>query len=384
MIQGSIAKWFKKEGEFVEADELLAEISTDKATVEYRALDEGFLRKIVVEEGREVPINTTLALFSKDKEESLVEFVEKAPTPEKSTVPLKQKIEPTTKPPSTGTRLKVTPLARKLALEQGIDLKDLRGTGPGGRITSRDLKGKREVGLEKTEGRPEKAALYEERPLSRLRAVLARRLVEAKQTIPHFYIEQVINAAHLLDFRSQLHEVKRVAVTFNDCVTRAVALSLKAHPEINSGFNRETNQQILFKSVDVAIAVSLEEGLITPIIRQADTLSLFDISLNIKALARKAREGKLEMHEFQGASFTISNLGMYGITRFQAIINPPQGAILAVGGIVRTPVVQESNVIPGHVMHLTLSLDHRIIDGVQAAQFLKTVQNYLENPASLL
>lgn len=424
MEEGTIAKWHKKDGDFVEAGDLLMEVATDKATVEYNALDSGWLRKIIVPEGGEAVVNQPIAVFTENKDESIEGYKpegeagkEAKPQPAKeggegATHPQKEPVEakqikeekpapksqqlkqpafvpaPSPKPQAAKTeaRIMASPLAKKLAIEKGLDLSTVKGTGPGNRIMQRDLEKAQPLakGLPGRREEPKEAAgSFVEEALNPIRKVVAKRLQESKTFIPHFYVHQAINANAMDEIRDQLSNVDYKA-TINDFVIRACALSLREHPEINSGFNSANNTLIRFKTVDISIAVDTENGLITPIVRHADFKSLGEISSEIRALAKKAKEGKLQPHEFQGGSFTVSNLGMFGITDFQAIINPPQAGILAVSGIRNVPVVKNGEIVPGKLMNVSLSVDHRVIDGVMAAKFIKTLQTYLENPASLL
>jgi pyruvate dehydrogenase E2 component (dihydrolipoamide acetyltransferase) len=269
----------------------------------------------------------------------------------------------------TTQRLRASPLAKKLAKEKGINLADISGTGPRGRIVAKDVE------------MPVVASV--EVALTPMRKVIAQRLVEAKRSIPHFYITQIVDIEPLVNFRQQM-EALHCKVSINDCLIKACALALREHPMVNSGFDAQAQVMLPHSSVDISVAVSLESGLITPIVKQADRKSLQEISQEVKALAAKAKSGKLALHEFQGGSFTLSNLGMLGITEFKAIINLPQAAILAAGGIQEVPVIKEGQVVAGKVMHLTLSADHRIIDGVEGAKFMKSIQKKLENPISLV
>ena len=284
-------------------------------------------------------------------------------------------------------RLLASPLARKLAKEKGIDLTTVKGTGAGHRIMSRDLDlGQPEaiVAFGSVHEAPTvQPGTYEEEALTPMRKIIGQRLQESKTFIPHFYVIQDVRADALYAIREQLKNVG-VKATFNDFVVRAIALALRNHPVVNSGFNSVNNTIIHFKTIDISIAVSVGGGLITPIVRHADYKNIGELSAEIKTLATRARAGKLEKHEYTGGSFTISNLGMYGISEFSAIINPPQAAILAVGGIEDKPVVEDGKVVPGKVLRLTLSADHRVIDGAAGAEFMKTLQKYLENPAMLL
>lgn len=407
MEMGTLVKWHKKEGDQVETGDLLFEVATDKATVEYNAIDTGWIAKILVQEGKDADINQPVAILTEEKGESIEGFApeiisEEKPV-EKKTAPqvtihaekeAPKKEKPKTKPTLTQQpasekreekRVLASPLAKRLAKEQGVDLSSMQGTGPSGRIMSRDLVGvKKSVNERSRKILPDIApGSYTEETLSPMRKIISQRLQESKSTIPHFYVEQKINAEALVSFREQLKQLK-YNISFNDCVVKACALALKEHPVVNSGFNAENNTIIHYQTIDVAVAVSIQGGLITPIIRFADYKELEDISNEIKELAKRAKAGKLEAHEYQGGSFTVSNLGMYGVTNFQAIINPPQAAILAVSGISDAPVVKNGEIAVGKIMNVTLSVDHRVVDGVAAAEFIKSVQKFLENPLSLL
>lgn len=417
METGTIAKWHKKEGEFVEAGELIIEVATDKATVEHNALDEGWLRKILINEGEEAIVNQAIAIFTEEEKESIEGYQPESPVPELEEVSEEaeedkpEEEKKVISKPSSGLsqpsfipeeplknyvfkapeellteRVKATPLAKKLAKKRGLDLTTVKGTGPGGRIVSDDLAFAQSSGPV-VFGKRERPALppgtYKEEKPSPMRQVIGQRLQEAKTFIPHFYITQAVDAEPMHQVREQLRTVG-IKVSFNDFVMRACALALREHPHVNSGFNSVNQTMIRFKTIDIAFAVSVDGGLITPIIRYADYKNLGEISVEVRHLAKKAREGKLDLKEFKGGSFTISNLGMYGITDFQAIINPPQAVILSVGGIHNIPVVKNNAVVPGKVMNISVSCDHRVVDGVAGAEFIKTVQKYLENPASLL
>lgn len=414
MATGTIAKWHKKVGDKVEVGDLLIEVSTDKATVEHNALDEGFLREILIQEGEDAIVNQPIAIFTETKEESIEGYKPEGETP--TAAPVVEKEKKQTEEPlkkvekgitaaaafvpeeplenytfempteSVGKRIKSSPLAKRLAKEQGLDLTTVKGTGPGGRITSEDLEMAQKAGpvvFGHREMPTVKPGTYEEEKLSPIGKVIAQKLRDAKTFIPHIYVQQTINAQPLAAVYEQLRNVN-IKVTYNDFVIRACALALRQHPDVNSGFNSVNNTIIRFKTIDIAVAVSTPSGLITPIIRHADFKNLGEIGVEIRNLAQRAKEGGLELHEFKGGSFTVSNLGMYGITDFKAIINPPQAAILAVGGIQDVPVVKNNQVVPGKTMSLTLSADHSVLDGVASAKFLKTVQNYLENPSCLL
>lgn len=390
MEVGTIVKWHKKVGEKVEADELLMEVSTDKATVEYNALDAGFLRKIIVEEGKEAEVNQPVAIFTETADEPIegtaTTPADKAPETKPADVPKQEeqkpqadvKAEPKKEVVSSLGRLAVSPLAKKLATQQGIDLAKIKGTGPGGRIVSRDLSQKASTTPTKVTAPLQPG----EEALSPIRKIIATRLQEAKATIPHFYITQEIDIEPLVEFREQLSHFEH-KVSFNDLMIKAVALALKDHPQINSGFNAKNQTILRYSSIDISVAVQVDSGLITPIVFNADKKPIEEISQDMRGLVKKAKEGKLQPAEFQGGSFTISNLGMFGVTSFTAIINPPQSSILAVGGIIDKPVVKHGHIVPGKTMTMTLSVDHRVVDGVAGAQFIKTLQRILENPAVL-
>jgi pyruvate dehydrogenase E2 component (dihydrolipoyllysine-residue acetyltransferase) len=422
MEEGTIVKWHKKVGDFVESGDLLLEIATDKATVEHNALDEGWVRKILVQEGGEAAINQPIAILTADKEESIEGFqpIIEAPIqaePKEAeavamAVPETVKVQKEGKkgggalfaqpefvpePPLESSsfeyptdrmekRLLASPLAKKLAKEKGVDLSSIKGSGPNQRIMSRDLEKGQPSGLVNFSHREAPSipsGSFEEIPLSPMRKTIGKRLQESKSFIPHFYISQVVDAQPLVKVREELknHEMK---ISVNDFIVRACALALRQHPQLNRGFNSVNQTIVQFKCIDIAIAVVLEEGLMTPIVRYADYKNLGEISVEIRSLAKRAKEGKLDPTEYKGGSFTISNLGMFGITDFQAILNPPQAAILAVSGIQNVPVVNHGAVIPGKTLNLTLSVDHRVVDGVAAALFLQTLKKLLENPSILL
>lgn len=425
MEEGTIVKWHQKVGDFVQSGDVLLEVATDKATVEYHALDEGWLRQILVPEGQEAIVNQPIAVFTAEEKESIEGYQPQGiAAPSEQEQKVKETIEETQEKALVGTaetsakkkgeavfaqpqfqpepplenytfeypterlekRILASPLAKKLAKEKGLDLSTIKGTGPNQRIMSRDLTKAQPAGLVNF-GHRETPALppgsYEEVPLSPMRKVIGQRLQESKSFIPHFYVTQMIDADPLVTIREQLKN-QEIKVSINDFVVKACAMALRQHPAINSGFNSASQSIIQFKTIDISIAVSVEAGLITPVVRHADYKNLGEIALEVRSLAQKAREGKLNPQEYKGGSFTVSNLGMYGVSEFQAILNPPQAAILAVAGIQDMPVIRNSVIVPGKTLNLTLSVDHRVIDGVAAALFLQTLKKLLENPAALL
>jgi pyruvate dehydrogenase E2 component (dihydrolipoamide acetyltransferase) len=417
MEEGTIVKWRKQEGEFVKTGEVLLEITTDKATIEHGVLDEGWLCKILIKEGETAIVNQAIAIFTEKKDESIEGYQPEGESPKPSKPEIKASKEdilakesapapkafeamqqpafvpepPLAKYSFSGPieeisgRISASPLAKKIAEKQGIDLATVKGSGPNGRIMSRDLDLGQPAAV--TFGRREIPSIvpgiYEEIPLSPMRKIIGRRLQESKTFIPHFYCAQEVLADKMVLLRAEL-AIAGLKVSFNDFIMRASALALREHPNVNSGFNSVNNSLIRFKTIDIAVAVSIEAGLITPIVRHADYKNLGQLSQEVKKLASCAREGKLSREEYTGGSFTISNLGMYGISEFVAIINPPQAAILAIGGIEDKPVIKENQIIPGKTLKLILSADHRVLDGTDVAKFLKTVQKYLENPSLLL
>lgn len=414
MEEGSIAKWHKKEGDKVSAGELLIEVATDKAVVEYNALDEGFLRKILIPTGGRAIVNQPIAIFTEKANENIDGYKPEGDMPKTKVETENVKVEesPKVQPkvavgaamqqpafapepplekyqfgfPTGNKRPAASPLAKKLAKEKGLDIGTVKGTGPGGRVTSRDLdlaQPDQTVSFGKREMPTEAPGTYEEVALTPMRKVIAQRLQQAKSFIPHIYVRQEVDASALFEAREQLKN-GNLKITFNDFVLRACALALREHPEVNSGFDSTNQSMILFKTIDISVAVTVDGGLITPIVRHADFKNLGEISVEVKELATRAKLGKLNPEEYKGGSFTISNLGMFGVTDFGAIINPPQAAILAIGGIEEAPCVKNGQVVVGKRMNIILSADHRVIDGAEAAKFTKTVQKYLENPALLL
>lgn len=413
MEKGVIVKWHKKEGDFVKEGEVLFEVATDKATVEYHAIDKGFLRQIIVGEGKEAALNDPVAIFTATKDEPFDSYSQedqKSVSDEKESETTTKKIEASIKreeksqqivgarfapePPLTHYQFNwekdgnvfASPLAKKLASEKNIDLSSIKGSGPGGRVVSKDV----ESGVSQswstfTSDRVPNIppGTYEEEEISPMRRAIGERLASSKTFIPHFYVQQMIDMSKIIDTRNALKELG-IKVTYNDFMLRAVALALREHPEINSGFNSMDQKIIRFKTIDVAIAVSVKEGLFTPIVRHADYKNLGQLAAEVKTLATLAQNGKLSPEQYRGGSFTISNLGMFGIENFQAVINPPQAAILAVGGVTDHIHLQEDRMIPSKVLRVSLSADHRVIDGVDAAKFLNSLKQLLEHPAVLL
>lgn len=412
MEGGTIVKWHKKENDLVKEGDLLFEVATDKATVEHHALDGGYLRKILTPEGKDATVGQEVAIFAASLEESIEAFMPKAkPAVVQEVKPqaetqahvsvAKEKVvssEPefVQEPPleqyafefpsgSTQDMIFASPLAKKIAKEKNLDLSSVKGSGPQNRIVSEDLKDLQgaEVPFHAQKVPEKKPGTYHLETLTPMRKVIGKRLQASKSFIPHFYVQQIVFADSMVQAREQLKALGH-QVTFNDFVMRALALALKKHPIMNAGFNNVENSIIHFETIDIAVAVSIPGGLITPIVRHADHKNLTQLSLEVKRLAKLAKDGKLKPEQFKGGSFTISNLGMYGVKSFTPIINPPQAAILGVGGIIDEPVVRMGQVVPGKTLMLTIAADHRVVDGVDAANFLNTIKKYLENPTSLL
>ncbi|GBR56307.1 pyruvate dehydrogenase complex dihydrolipoamide acetyltransferase [Gluconobacter sphaericus] len=395
MTEGKLARWLKAEGDTVSAGDVIAEIETDKATMEVEAVDEGILGRILIKEGVEgVPVNTPIAV--------LVEEGEAVPDASSMQAPAAPKAE--VAPPETmravpakasaeekGERIFVSPLARRMARERGIALDELTGSGPNGRILKRDVE--KGVTAPKTEPKVVPAATLlatsedtvRRVPNSTMRKVIARRLTESKTQVPHFYVSVDIELDALLELRSKLNATAQensFKISVNDMMIKAVALALKKVPGVNVQF---TDVETLhFENVDISMAVSVPDGLITPIIRNADHKSLRQISVEAKDLAKRARSGKLKPEEFQGGTFSISNMGMFGVREFAAIINPPQAGILAIASGEKRAVVRGSEIAVATVMTATLSVDHRAVDGALGAEWLNALRDIVQNPYILV
>ena len=394
MTEGVVAKWHKKVGDKVSEGDLLADIETDKATMEFESFVDGTLLHIGVPEGGTSPVDTILAIFGEKgedfsallKEEPEVEIIE-----EKKIEPTKKAVAsvfdaPKTvelsKAPAVATssngRIMVSPLAKKLAADKNINLAMDNGTGDGGRIVKRDIENYgggsvvNFVGVEK----------YTEVPVSQMRKVIAQRLGESKFSAPHFYLTMDIDMDNAIAARKSINDVAPVKISFNDIIIKAVAGALKKNPTVNSSWLED---RIRYNEhVNIGVAVAVEDGLLVPVVRFADGKSLSQISIEVKDYAVRAKSKKLQPEDWEGSTFTISNLGMFGIEEFTAIINPPDACILAIGGTKQVPVVKNGAVVAGNVMKVTLSCDHRVVDGVAGSKFLQTFKNLMENTVVLL
>ncbi|ALJ56314.1 Dihydrolipoyllysine-residue acetyltransferase component of pyruvate dehydrogenase complex [Candidatus Xiphinematobacter sp. Idaho Grape] len=390
MTEGTLLHWLREEGDKIEIGDVLAEIETDKAIMEMEAFDEGVLEKILVPDGTKVPVGAPIARLS-GKTSATSHAARSAAALHTPTIVASSLLAtPSSLSSKSYRRVMASPLAKKIAAELGVDLSQLQGTGPGGRIVSRDVKTiavSWSRGSSSSATSPHIPVLSRRIELSGMRRSIASRLLESKTKIPHFYLQLEVDAAPLTRLRKQLSEDMQATnnqkITVNDFVLLAVARAATSYPKINATFTGDAILQ--YETVHLAIAVAVEDGVVTPVVRNAQNLSLREISLAVRDLAIRARGKKLRLEEYQGGTITVSNLGVYGIESFSAIINPPQAAILAVGAIVKKPVVtSEGQIIVGQRMSLSLSCDHRIIDGVAAAEFLTASRKFLEIPESLL
>lgn len=406
MTDGVVAEWHKKIGDTVKSGELLAEIETDKATMEFESFYDGVLLHIGVEKGQTVPVNSLLAIIGTAGEDVKALIAQGGSTPvvetpkaETTTPQVTPEVTAVTQPTvasapantppvhsnsASSGRILASPLAKKLAEEKGVDLAFVAGSGEGGRITKRD------VDHYVPYNAPARAAMttstgvvsYSDEPISQMRKTIARRLAESKFTAPHFYLTVAIDMDNAVAARKSMNSQEGVKVSFNDMVVKAVAMALRKHPTVNSSWLGDvirTNHH-----VNIGVAVAVEDGLLVPVVRFADSKGLMEIGQEVKTFAQKAKDKKLQPADWEGNTFTISNLGMFGIEQFTAIVNPPDSCILAVGGISEVPVVKNGQVVPGNVMKVTLSCDHRVVDGASGSAFLQTFKQYMENPVMML
>ena len=412
MEEGTLSKWLVKEGDTVSSGDLLAEIETDKATMEFEAVDEGVIGKIMVAEGTEgVKVNAVIAALLEDGE-SAGNISAAAATPAVAPAPAAElaapaAVSPTPAPAAPaakdGNRVFASPLARRIASDKGVDLTTMTGSGPRGRIVKADVEGASAAPAAVSATAPTAAAMptsasadavakmyadreYTEIPLNGMRKTIAARLTEAKQTVPHFYLRRDINLDALLSFRGELNKqlaARDVKLSINDFIIKACALALQSVPDANAVWAGD--RVFNLKPSDVAVAVAIEGGLFTPVLKDADVKSLSALSAEMKDLATRAKDRKLAPHEYQGGSFAISNLGMFGIDNFDAVINPPHGAILAVGAGKKKAISgPDGDLMVATVMSVTLSVDHRVIDGALGALLLNAIVDNLENPMGML
>ncbi|HZP98004.1 MAG TPA: pyruvate dehydrogenase complex dihydrolipoamide acetyltransferase [Reyranella sp.] len=411
MTEGKLAKWHVKVGDAVKSGQVICEIETDKATMEVEAVDEGKVGQIVVPEGAEgVKVNAVIAILLEEGETEVKApapgQAAAAPTPAPKPAPAPMPaagptpVARSTDRPATsgGQRIFVSPLAKRIAAEKGVDLSAIKGSGPNGRIVKADVEGAKPgaapapAAAPKATPRPSAPAQPiftapgdKRIPHTAVRKVIARRMLESKQTVPHFYLTVELEIEALLAARQAINDMARkmgAKVSVNDMVIKACAKALRDHPECNASWAED--EMIQYGAVDISVAVATDRGLITPIVRNADMKGVAQISIEMKDLASRAKEGKLKLEEFQGGGFTISNLGMFGVKEFAAIINPPQAMILAVGAGEQRPVVRNGQMVVRNMMNVTLAVDHRVVDGAMGAQFLQTLKAYIEQPAAML
>ncbi len=406
MTEGVVAAWTKNVGDAVKSGEVLAEIETDKATMEFESFYDGVLLHIGVETGKAAPVNSVLAIIGEAGEDisSLLATAgapassTPAPAPTATTAPVAAS-EPTPIPTPVATpvaapialannsdRVFASPLAKKMAAERGIDIHTVGGTGENGRIVKRDVD--HYVPYTPAANAPAYTAApagtvsFTDEPVSQMRKTIARRLAESKFTAPHFYLTLDIDMDAAIATRKGLNSLEGVKVSYNDMVIKAVAMALRKHPAVNSAWMGDFIRRN--EHVNIGVAVAVEDGLLVPVVRFADGKGLTQISAEVRESAQKAKDKKLQPSDWEGNTFTISNLGMFGIESFTAIVNPPDACILAIGGIKEVPVVKNGQVVPGNVMKVTLSCDHRAVDGASGAAFLQTFKTYMEQPAAML
>lgn len=409
MVEGTVAKWLKQEGDKVEEGDILAEIETDKATMEFESFYSGTLLKIGIEEGETVKVDTLLAIIGPKGTDvsgiggktNVAASKSKSDSDDKASSNEDGKAEEQTESKSVqsqdGARIFVSPLAKKMAEDKGIDLKDVKGSGENGRIVKKDIESfkpseKTQAPVSDTAQKEERSIVkpyvpageeeFEELKNSQMRKTIAKRLGESKFTAPHYYLTIEVNMEIAMASRSQINELPDVKVSFNDMVIKASAMALRKHPRVNSQWTGDATK--IAKHIHLGVAVAVEDGLVVPVLRFADQMSMTQIGAQVKDLAGKARNRKLQPQEMEGSTFTVSNLGMFGITEFTSIINQPNSAILSVGAIVEKPVVKNGQIVVGNTMKVTLACDHRTVDGATGAAFLQTLKNYLENPVTML
>jgi len=405
MTEGVVAKWHVKVGDAITEGTLLAEIETDKATMDFEAFpgQEGTLLHIGVGEGETSPVDTILAVIGAKGEDisallsgapaAPAAAPAAAPTPAAAPAPAEPAPAPAPSPapaaapaPAEDSRVKASPLAKSLAAEKGVDLRAVTGSGEGGRIVKRDIETAASTPAVASSAAPTAVSYpssgYQDTPISQMRKTIAKRLSESKFTAPHFYLTMSVDMDAAIEARQALNASGDHKISFNDLVVKAVAKGLKKHPAVNSAWLGDvirTNYD-----VHVGVAVAVEDGLLVPVVRHADAKSLTQISAEVKDFAQRAKTKKLQPADWEGNTFTISNLGMFGIDQFTAIVNPPDSCILAVGGIQSVPVVKNGQVVPGNIMKLTLSCDHRVVDGATGSAFLNSVKAFLESPVTMM
>lgn len=403
MTEGTLVKWLVKKGDEVEVGDVIAEIETDKATMEMEAFDDGIVSNIIIKEGEKAPIGATLALLTEDGSDSNDSESEENTAPavadnSTATAPVTNDDAPsvtqqTSTPKDSGNRIKISPLAKKIAAKKGIDTSLIKGTGPGGRIVASDIENYTPQTSAPSTGNTMANAIlptYTDQdtvtPLSGMRKIIAERLLTSKQTVPHFYLHIEVDTAPLMQLRKQVNAQAETThgnkYSVNDFIVKALISACQKVPAINAAFNGDSIVE--YANIGISVAIAVEDGLVTPVIKEAQKKSMLTISKEIKEMAARAKSKKLKPNEFDGGTVTISNLGAWGIKSFDAIVNPPQAAILSVGGIENKPVVQNGEIVAGQRMNIGLSCDHRVIDGAVAATFLNELKSYIEKPSLML
>ena len=400
MEEGTLAKWFKKVGDTVKEGEILAEIETDKATMEFESFYDGVLLHIGIDEGSTAPVDSIIAIIGSKGEdiskiinndtpalkEEPTPVVKEEPTPvvkEEPTPVVKEEVKADSTISISNDRILISPLAKKLANEKGIDISAIKGSGDNGRIIKRDIDSFKPSNYSQfTQPRPHLKESSYETQNSSMRKAIAKRLADSKFSAPHYYLNIELEMDNIISFRKQFIQTQNIKISFNDIIAKAVSLSLAKHPKVNS---RWYDDKIIYNEhVHLGVAVAVDDGLIVPVVKFSNSKDLPQINSEIKDFAERAKNKKLTPSEIEGSTFTISNLGMFGIESFTSIINQPNSAILSIGAIVQKPIVKNNEVVVGNTMKLTLACDHRTVDGATGSLFLKTLKEYIENPVSIL
>ena len=387
MEEGTLAKWFKKVGDSVKEGEILAEIETDKATMEFESFHDGVLLHIGIDEGSTAPVDSIIAVIGSKGEDisSIIKggsATEEEPKPASEEEP-KLEIKQASLSNESTDRILISPLARKLATEKGIDIKLVKGSGDNGRIIKRDIDSYKPTNYSQfIQPRPSITESSNESQNSTMRKAIAKRLSDSKFSAPHYYLNIECEMDNMISFRKQFVNTQNIKISFNDIIAKAVSLSLARHPKVNSRWYDE--KIVFYDHVHLGVAVAVEDGLIVPVVKYANSKDLPEINSEIKDFAERAKNKKLTPAEIEGSTFTISNLGMFGIESFTSIINQPNSAILSVGAIMEKPIVKKGDIVVGNTMKLTLACDHRTVDGATGSLFLKTLKEYIENPVSIL
>ena len=388
MEEGTLAKWFKKVGDSVKEGEILAEIETDKATMEFESFYDGVLLHIGIDEGSTAPVDSIIAIIGTEGED-ITDLVKtdkpeiKVEVKEDPKVQVKEESKPYFTSNDSLDRVLISPLARKLANEKGIDISSIKGTGDNGRIIKRDIDSYKPSNYSQfLSPKPHLTESSDEIQNSTMRKAIAKRLSDSKFSAPHYYLNIELEMDNIISFREQFINTQNVKISFNDIIAKAVSLSLAKHPKVNSRWYDD--KTVFYNHVHLGVAVAVEDGLIVPVVKFANSKDLPEINAEIKDFAMRAKNKKLTPAEIEGSTFTISNLGMFGIESFTSIINQPNSAILSIGAIVQKPIVKSGEIIVGNTMKLTLACDHRTVDGATGSMFLKTLKEFIENPVSIL